>query len=207
MSGRRVNPDSVTAWVTTDIVWKLAALALLIVILVLHLGVGGGTDPCSFTLDARCDDGNPCTMDGYNCGGVCVNVRAADGTACESPCLVGEAQCITGQCTGSCMGECDTDMDCPDIIDSLTIVGNPGYSFECDQGFCVYTTESIKPDGVQEDCPGSELARQLCMKHFNATVLPQAGCLAHEPSCTPTTLSCTTYFTCSCAPQPGFEIG
>ncbi|MBN1774676.1 MAG: hypothetical protein JXB32_25670 [Deltaproteobacteria bacterium] len=78
--------------------------------------------PCTDAVD--CEDGNSCTIDTCEAGGICLNAPAVDGTTCDDElyCTVEDA-CSAGVCTGggsrdcsagvpTCnLGACDEDAD------------------------------------------------------------------------------------------------
>ncbi len=72
---------------------------------------GGATCPVS------CDDDNPCTVDSCDPRtGLCVNVMASEGSACDNACLTGgTGSCRLGVCTGGAVADgtsCDDRNPC-----------------------------------------------------------------------------------------------
>lgn len=118
----------------------------------------------SFTASVLCDDGNYCTLDGYDHNGRCVHSFLPHGHPCESPCGT-TATCQSGVCVPSgCDGSCETVDDCPLFFLYNETQGVASIEADCVANVCIY--ESYANDVELPVLPGgnSLLAQQICMK-------------------------------------------
>lgn len=172
------------------------------------------TNAPAFTDSPLCDDGNPCTMDGRDRDGFCVNIVMENGESCSTPCGV-NATCQAGQCVpGTCSGNCETSADCPDFIANDGSNDPNLVSKSCIAGMCVFQT-SVSSDMDDIDLvPAGDnaLARQICFKSImfqglNQTmgdqiITPVSACMEHVGEKEMSgDLLCSHYFKCSC-PEP-----
>ncbi len=122
------------------------------------------------TLDAHCDDNNPCTIDECSCdgpectGGVCSHRSAPAGTSCDDgiDCTAGDV-CMNGACNGR-------------PVDELCDDGNECTEDRCAMGTgCTFANVSRAcDDGVA--CT----IRDLCV---NGTCIGQDDCFADGATC------------------------
>ena len=129
------------------------------------------TEAPSFTLNARCDDRNPCTMDGTDQNGFCVNLIVPNGYPCISPCGI-SSTCQVGECVPEfCSGNCVDTVDCPDFFANDGSEDASLVSKACIAGMCVYKTNIASAMDDIDMVPEGDnsLARQLCFKSITTT--------------------------------------